>query len=140
MHARVAGRTYQRGAHRLDWTQVLRVARRRYDILHETVTLDAKAERRTVRQTHDTHRRCNVRQRESDEMGDMQRWRHRQKVPELVPGSFLHLDEKINAISALFQSRKKGQEDERQTFSLVAVLGSMTLRTSRVSCVREVPT
>ena len=38
------------------------------------------------------------------------------------------------------EETKKGREEKRQTLSLVAVLGSMTLRMSRVSWVREVPT
>ena len=114
---------------------MLRVARRRYDVLHETITLDAEAERRAIRQTHDAHRRRNIRQREREEMRDVQRWCHGQKVPELVPGALLHLDEKMP-----YQLTKKGREEKRQTLSLVAVLGSMTLRMSRVSWVREVPT
>jgi hypothetical protein len=69
-------------------------------------------------------------------MRDVQRRCHRQKVPELVPRAFLHLDERV--VSAIeIQERGRG---EMQTLSLVAVLGSMTLRMSRVSWVREVPT
>jgi hypothetical protein len=73
-------------------------------------------------------------------MRDMQRRRHRQKVPELVPGSFLHLDEKKTTSYEHPSKAGKGAEEERRTLSLVAVLGSMTLRMSRVSCEREVPT
>ena len=40
----------------------------------------------------------------------------------------------------ILQGQEKGAEEERRTFSLVAVLGSMTLRMSRVSCDREEPT
>jgi hypothetical protein len=65
-------------------------------------------------------------------MGHPQRWRHRQKVPELVPGAFLHLHE---TVKSAFISTKR----EMSTLSLVAVLGSITLRTSRVNWVREVP-
>jgi hypothetical protein len=73
---------------------VFRVARGRYDILHQAVTFDAEAERRPVGQTHDAQRWRNVRQREREEMGDLQRRGHDQKVFELVSGSFLHLREK----------------------------------------------
>jgi hypothetical protein len=66
------------------------MARRRYDILHEAVPFDTEAERRAIRQTHDAHRRCDIRQREGEQVRDVQRWRHGQKVPELVPGAFLH--------------------------------------------------
>jgi len=38
------------------------------------------------------------------------------------------------------ETKKGWSEEKRQTFSRVAVLGSMTLRMSRVSWVREVPT
>lgn len=100
------GTRYQRRAHGFDWAQVLRVARRRHDILHETVPLDAEAERRAIRQTHDTHRRCDIRQGEGEEMRDVQRWRDRQEVPELVPGTFLK-----TSISASVAT-KKGQEEE----------------------------
>jgi hypothetical protein len=69
------------------------VARRRYDVLHEAVTLNAEAERGPVGQAHDAHIRRDIRQREREEMGDVQRRCHSQKVPELVPGAFLHLHE-----------------------------------------------
>jgi len=68
-------------------------------------------------------------------MGDVQRGCHSQKVLELVPGAFLHLHERKN----ISHSSKK-QIGRGQTLSLVAVFGSITLRMSRVSWVREVPT
>ena len=79
------------------------MARRRYDVFHETVTLNTEAKRGPIGQAHDAHVRCDVRQREREEMGHPQRRRHRQKVPELIPGAFLHLRE--TAISAFIHQR-----------------------------------
>jgi len=126
--------TYERCAHGLDWAQGFRVARRRYDVPHETVTFDAEAKRGSAGQAHDAHGRCDIRQRKREEMGDPQRRRHGQKVPELVPGAFLHLHETVNISIRPKEGKKRGS-----TFSLVAVFGSITLRTSRVSWVREGP-
>jgi hypothetical protein len=86
------------------------VSRRRYDVPHETVTFNAKAKRGAVGQAHDAHRRCDIRQRKREEMGDPQRRRHGQKVPELVSGAFLHLHEMV--VSAFHQDQKVGQERE----------------------------
>jgi hypothetical protein len=46
-------------------------------ILHEAVTLDPETERRAIAQPHDAHRGRDVRKRERDQVGDMQRRRHR---------------------------------------------------------------
>ena len=62
---------YQRCAHRLDLAQVLRVARGRYDILHEAVTLDTEAERRSVGQAQDAQRRGDIGQSEREEVSDL---------------------------------------------------------------------
>ena len=68
--------------------------RRRYDVPHETVPFNAEAKRGSVGQAHDAHGRRDIGQRKRKKMGDPQRRRHGQKVPELVPGAFLHLHEK----------------------------------------------
>jgi hypothetical protein len=127
--------TYEGCAHGLDWAQGFRVPRRCHDVPHETVAFNAEAKGGPVGQSHDAHGRCDIRQRKREEMGDPQRRRHGQKVPELVSGAFLHLHETV--ISAFIKT-KQGRR-EVSTFSLVAVLGSITLRTSRVSWVREGP-
>jgi hypothetical protein len=80
------------------------VPRRRYDVPHETVTFNAEAKRGPVGQAHDAHGRCDIRQCKREEMGDPQHRRHGQKVPELVPGAFLHLHE----MGSAFIKTKRG--------------------------------
>ncbi len=80
---------------------MLRVARGRYDVLHEAVTLDTEAERGSVGQAQDAQRRGNIGQSEREEVSDLQRGRHGQKVSELVSGTFLHLHEKVTSALAL---------------------------------------
>jgi hypothetical protein len=119
--------TYQRRAHRFDLAQVLRMARGRYDILHEAVTLNTEAERGSVGQAQDAQRRGDIGQSEREEVSDLQCGCHDQKVFELVSGTFLHLSHRH------WDHKSKNCKQQRQTLSLVAVLGSMTLRMSRVS-------
>ena len=82
--------------------------RRRHDVPHEAVTFNAEAERGPVGQAHDAHGRCDIRQCKRQEMSDTQRRRHGQKVPELVPGTFLNLHG-----SALIKAKEGGIEEER---------------------------
>ena len=70
---------------------MLRVARGRYDVLHEAVTLDTETERGSVRQPQDAQRGGDVGKSEREEVGDLQCGCHGQKVFELVSGTFLHL-------------------------------------------------
>ena len=92
---------------------MLRVTRRRCDVFHETVALNTEAKRGSVGQAHDAHVRCDVRQRERKEMSYPQRRRHRQKVPELVPGAFLHLHKTITLAFIHQRGRKRNLEPGR---------------------------
>jgi hypothetical protein len=82
------------------------VPRRRHDVPHKTVSLNSEAKRGPVGQAHDAHGRRDIRQREREEMGDPQRRRHGQKVPELVPGAFLHLHETVMYQHSIHQDPK----------------------------------
>jgi len=67
----------------------------------------------------------------------MQRWCYRENFPGLVRDRSSTWTKQRHI--SILQRQEKGQMEEKQTLSLIAVLGSMTLRLSRVSCVREVP-
>ena len=47
------------------------MARRRYDVLHEAVTLDTEAERRTIRQAQNAQRGSDIGQSEREEVSDL---------------------------------------------------------------------
>ena len=100
--------TYERCAHRLNWARGFRMPRRCHDVPHEAITFNAEAERWPIGQANDAHGRCNIRQCKRQEMCDMQRRRHGQKVPELVPGTFLNLHG-----SALIKGQRGGELKKR---------------------------
>lgn len=83
--------THKRWAEVFHSPEAPRMARRPHNILHETIPLNPKAQRRTRGQPHDAQRRGDVGQSESEEVGNTEGRCHGHEILQLVACTFLHL-------------------------------------------------